>query len=570
MGFSRINRAALGVAVALTTFCLPLAAIGQIKYTPNHPEVEAMVRRAIDFMEQKKNKKWESGELTLAALAIVEASKRYESMIPVDHPFVQKAIQQILSEFEVNREDRSHILNTNAIYYPSLALILLCDVGDEQYKSQIKAIIDEIVRRQQSFGGFAYLRQPGVGDTSQSQYAGLALWVAKFHRFNIPLEVPQKILDWYVSIISPAGTWYYNYQNGQAMYSQAAPTMSIHAASAGTVYLLSDLLQLNPKMNRGKNGVQGVTDMGLPPSVSLYLPPKDGDDGAADMLNKDGPLVRFDTGRLGAAKRACSQYFADHFTVEIDSWNYYYLYAMERYAFFRERAEGQFKEVPDWYDQGVAHLQTKQGADGGFERGSNMGEGEFADTSFAILFLVRSSELLIMPSNSGGLNGGQGLMPNQKLVQENGNVKAIDAVKGIEDVMTLLKSGTIDENQTELILDSLGPAITQFSSKENKSRGEQMAFLRGLVTDKNYFRRLIAIKLLARQQDIEVAPALIYALGDPDVTICAEAQNGLRLVSRKLDSITVPPNANLSDYQAVKQQWTAWYLKIRPGAELLD
>ena len=98
----------------------------------------------------------------------------------------------------------------------------------------------------------------------------------------------------------------------------------------------------------------------------------------------------------------------------------------------------------------------------------------------------------------------------------------------------------------------------------------QLAYLRGFVSDRNYFKRLIAVKLLSRQQNMDNVPALIYALGDPNLKVCAEAHNGLRLISRKLDSIKITEDASFADYQNIKRQWTEWFLQIRPGAELLD
>ena len=136
--------------------------------------------------------------------------------------------------------------------------------------------------------------------------------------------------------------------------------------------------------------------------------------------------------------------------------------------------------------------------------------------------------------------------------------------------MELLNSEEIDEQQFELIQDSLGKAIGQLSSDGSKNQKAQIAFMRGLVTDRNYFRRLIAIRVLSRQQSLDNVPALIYALGDPDLRVSAEAHNGLRLISRKLDSIKVSDEPDYSEFQTVKRKWTDWYLKIRPGARLLD
>jgi hypothetical protein len=252
-------------------------------------------------------------------------------------------------------------------------------------------------------------------------------------------------------------------------------------------------------------------------------------------------------------------------------WNYYYLYALERYAYFRERADGEFKEHPTWYDQGVYYLMDKRFGDGGFKAGAMSPSSRPVATSFAILFLVRSSEVLVLPSNASRANGNQGFAENVRIKQsEKGTVQALEGVQGIENVMQMLQNDEIEDDRLELIVQSMGPAIAGFSKAEGKSRNEKMAFMRGLVTEKNYFRRLIGVKFLAREQDMDNVPALLYALGDPDLRICREAHDGLRLISRKLNSIKVPEKANKTDYESAKKQWTEWFLKIRPGGELLD
>ena len=159
---------------------------------------------------------------------------------------------------------------------------------------------------------------------------------------------------------------------------------------------------------------------------------------------------------------------------------------------------------------------------------------------------------------------------NVRLDLVDGKIKSFDVINGLDDVLQLLEGGDVDEQQFELIQDSLAKAIGQLGKDKKRSRREQLAFLRGFVSDRNYFKRLIAVKLLARQQSMDNVAPLIYALGDPDLRICAEAHNGLRLISRKLDSIQVPENAGYADYQNIKKQWTDWFLQIRPGAELLD
>ena len=109
-----------------------------------------------------------------------------------------------------------------------------------------------------------------------------------------------------------------------------------------------------------------------------------------------------------------------------------------------------------------------------------------------------------------------------------------------------------------------------------------------MIRARDYFRRLIAVRFLAGEQDMNNVPALLYALGDPDLRICVEAHDGLRLISRKIDSMTISEKTRTNglrdpdvltakessecrvEFDQMKEQWTEWFLKIRPGAELLD
>ncbi len=276
-------------------------------------------------------------------------------------------------------------------------------------------------------------------------------------------------------------------------------------------------------------------------------------------------------GKLASVKRSSNEFFVSNFTISIERWGYYYLYALERYAYFREKAEGSFRDIPDWYDQGVRLLKEKQNADGSFTQGRTGERNLFESTCFAILFLVRSSEVLVLPGGQGLTNGGEGLKSNVRIdLDPGGKIKTFDVVRGLEDVLELLDADDIDEQQFELMQDSLVKAITQLSENKTRSQREQLSYLRGLVSDRNYFRRLVAVRLLSRQQNMDNVPALIYALGDPDLRISAEAHNGLRLISRKLDSIAVSGNPDHAEYQNIKRQWTEWFLRIRPGAALLD
>ena len=84
-------------------------------------------------------------------------------------------------------------------------------------------------------------------------------------------------------------------------------------------------------------------------------------------------------------------------------------------------------------------------------------------------------------------------------------------------------------------------------------------------------------------------PGLIYAVSDPDFRIAFEAHQGLRLISRKIDTMklsqTTRDNARRdpdalerdaplvvtamrSEFNSMERRWSDWFLKIRPNAQL--
>jgi hypothetical protein len=530
----------------------------QVKYTPEHEDVYASATRGVNYLQE--HLPGETGEAILAGIATIEYTKRYENSVPVDHPTVQHALNRANAAMV---DPMTPLRNDHSMYAPCLAIILYCDCGDQKYKAQIQELIGALLERQSGDGSFGYFGQEGIGDTSQTQYAALAMWVAKAHGFRVPPQAAKKTLEWLCRSKAPENSWYYNVRNYAAFGGNKDFSQSIHCSGLSTVYLLGDYLQLTP--NRRKNQqANSLTGLELPPSVSIYVEPKDGEE------RKSGPLIGFDRGLLGGAKAGGNKWLANNWTVNSERWNYYYLYALERYAFFRETAEGVVKEIPTWYDQGVEHLFSQQDGGGSWPGGGEVHESGHVNTALAVMFLVRASQVLVMEGGSGLVRGNKGFELDKTIkFNKDGTVTSRDAIKGVEDVMSLLKDGGADEDP-ELVLAALGTAISEMSSKTDKSRNEQVAFLRSMLEHPKPSRRIIAVKLLAGVQDIDNAPALIYALGDPVLDVQIEAHNGLRLVSRKIDSIEISDNPNAAEFAALKKQWTEWYLGINPGAELLD
>ena len=530
----------------------------------------------------------EAGAAALRALAIIQYHKRYFQRVPKDDPYVEFAIEHALTHFpkKGQSEGKNSILTEVEMYYPCLVMILLAEYDALKYKSEIKAVLKMIKDRQLDHGAHSYLHEPQNGDTSQTQFVALALTVAKTHGFDFDVDVAKRSLDWFIKSQKPTGNWVYkpDFSRNPNGSNGGKPSLSMQAAGLGSVYLLADVLQLFKRVKSVDKGLAGTE--GLPGTVRIYVKPVD-DDGSKSFRGQ-GPLAKVDRGRLNAATNRGNAVLAQMFAPKANAWQYYYLYTLERYAYFREQAEGDVKGLDDWYDRAIEFMKKQQANNGGFPPKGSKAETVELGTAFAVLFMVRSSEVINLPASESTLGGDLGFPSDTVLRQaDDGTVKGQEAERNLAETLDLLKKGATNEQLRE-VAQSLKKQIVEFRKNGNKSRGKTNFFLRSMVKANNYFRRLIAVRFLAGEQDMDNAPALIYALGDPDFRIAIEAHDGLRLISRKIDSLSVSSqtrtnakrallvlsdeekNLLKSEFASVKKKWTNWFLKIRPGAELLD
>ena len=247
----------------------------------------------------------------LAGLAIAEASKRYGGLVPKDHPVIKKAIAGILSGVDSGR-----LLKSHALYHPCLAMILLCEADDKEYRPQIIKLIKSFEERQLSDGGFSYAGKK-TWDTSQTQYVALAYFVARQHGLPISVDSTGRILE-FVIAKQQGNSWAYS-------PSERDARISIHAAVSGTAYLLGDLLKLQPRLKVEKKVVAGLGP-DLPPSISVHIvTPDRSDDGASEAAwQGDGPLVKIKETNFKSCKQKANQHFESRFVLQPPDWSYYY------------------------------------------------------------------------------------------------------------------------------------------------------------------------------------------------------------------------------------------------------
>ena len=215
----------LGIAVWMMLLAiLPVAHVeAQIKYSPDDAAVQQIAKQGIDFLNKRFEAQPEGKldrDVLLCGLAAIEYAKRYNEPLPVDGPIVSRALAYANKALDPNTE-RGSFRTKNAVYEHALALIIYCEVDDVQYKSEIETLLDIIQGRQQRDGSINYVGRQGVGgDTSQTQYAALSLWVAKEHGFKVNIQTGKGFLTWLCDEITEEGTWYYHSKDRKPTHTE--------------------------------------------------------------------------------------------------------------------------------------------------------------------------------------------------------------------------------------------------------------------------------------------------------------------------------------------------------------
>jgi hypothetical protein len=258
-------------------------------------------------------------------------------------------------------------------------------------------------------------------------------------------------------------------------------------------------------------------------------------------------------------------WFAKNFSIQQGDWPYYYIYGLERYYSFRELVEDRHEEEPRWYNEGVEYLAGRQDESGRFQAGGC--EAPVA-AAFATLFLLRSTRETIenVIDRDGVLRGGRGLPTDLSELRLRDNKIVAPAITGtVKDMISMLedeegeKIENLLDNPDALSLSGLTDAGTEFRDR-----------LLRVARTGSYKARIVAIRTLGRQGDLDNVPILIYALSDGDPRVQTEADTGLRLISRRFDGVGFPEKPEPSDVKAAVRQWKDWYKTIRPDAAFIE
>ena len=269
------------VAICMAFF-VPNACLAQKKYPdPYHPEVKRIADLAAGYLEENPGGLQESA---ICALAVVEYYKRYDAAVPKDNAMVSKVCADIAAAVD---GDSPKIFTNREVYFPCMAVILLAEFDAERYHDQIVRMIDMLVERQMEIGSFSYSGQV-VPDTSQSQFGALAFYVVRQHKFPLPPASVEKLLNFFIEHQQSNGTWNYRPRRSN---SEVPGTNSIHSASLSSVYLLGDMLRLQPRI-KNVAAANADTALNLPQNVSIYIAAKEQkkDAGVEELWGGDGAV----------------------------------------------------------------------------------------------------------------------------------------------------------------------------------------------------------------------------------------------------------------------------------------
>jgi len=244
---------------------------------------------------------------------------------------------------------------------------------------------------------------------------------------------------------------------------------------------------------------------------------------------------------------------------------YYQMYTLERYESFKEIAKGGSQnKSPEWYDKGVTDLKKYEDSGGGWKDSTYT--TPHVKTSFAILFLIRSTKKSISASADGTTRGGRGFGEDISKAKLVGGVATTETpAQAVGGLLDLLEKDGADELADKALPENL------LLAKEPKARAAQFDRLERLLRGSSSWQaRRVAARVLGKSDEMRVVPALIYALSDPDTKVKLYARDGLRFISRKFDGYGMSKEPNYTELREAQKKWRAWYLTMNPSYVFLD
>ena len=509
-------------------------------YTPDSPEVRQMIEAGLRFLESPDAEDDRLGADCLAALPFVKEGRRDT------HPRIAQAVEHCRKVIDNTDPDENLDL-----YSLGIAIIFLCDTNSSKYRPEIDALLNYLESLQKTHGGWGYPERE-TGDTSMTQYGVLATWTANSYGIGTSRRSAEAVCNWLIRTQDPTGGWGYQGSDPEKYQriEQNGVSLALSAAGTGSVFILYDLL-----------GFQNLGNRPADPDLPTALKPVDEQNDEIKRRRRGA----VDSKRLHRAMADGNKWFEGNYTIKADQYVFYYMYALERFKSFQEKAQNLKVKEPKWYDEGVELLARNQ------KRGGKWTElcGHVVDTSFALLFLQRSTSKTIestSSSYSGTLVGGRGLPSDTSAIRLRRGKVIREKVPGAADELLDILESPDHPDYRDLVSDSAGIELND----DPTARAKQTQRLRRVTETGHYLARMIAVRTLARTRDLDEVPTLIFALTDQDWRVVREGRDGLRFVSRRFNGFGMPAQANKEEKVEAVKQWKQWYRSVRPHADFIN
>ena len=520
--------------------------------TPDSPEVRASVMRGVAYLNANGAQENRPGGKALIGLALIKAGA------DPDHPLINAAVAEIRKNLTPGKISFQY-----PIYDMGISAMFLSELDPVLYANELRYLAEALQFTQQRPGGWGYLNSGAPdhnrgGDMSMVQYAIMGAW-SIYRNGGGEISEPMMINAgrWLLYVQAEDGAYAYTSTisaNGQVSRDSTRPSTT--AAGMASVYLLRDLFEMNPSQSSRPRGNNDF----VPPKAFRKIQ-KERTTFGANMreVRESLPLADFQRvqnrgntwlrEKFHESLNKNSQYFC------------YYLYAMERYCSFRELAENINDPSPAWYNQIAEYLMKIQDPNGGW---SGCGIGTQVDTAYAILILRRSTKQTLAKGpttfDGGNMQGGRGLPKSTDFLEvRDGQVVSLTEMKSINTLLEGLDDLAEWDEETEKRLADVTQTEVAGLLSQNKEKAIQL-----LRTGAPQIR-LTTVDALRKSGDVRFAPALIYALSDPDPVVAAAAQTALLTISRNLKSESFPSSQD-RDYEAKRQriieQWKKWYQDV--------
>ncbi len=565
------------IIAALVSYCGTLrAADPQEVLFAIHDGAESLLASA----ETWNSDNADQGRRSLAALALVKAHIR------TDTPAIANAVQAAVARCAAD----GYRPSVHHYYGAGVDATLMVEVGGENFRPQLQIIADYILAGQLDHGGWDYPeghnnnnQSTYLGDTSVTQYAILGLWAAKRAGVEVPNSAFERCINWHFSTQIEDGG--FAYCPGTTIGpEQGAAGINMTAAGIGSVMIATMHLYPNqydklftgsveneappPMETTRPSGPLEIVDLDTPPDTEVVL---------------NGPSTIPIT-RIQQSMRRAAGWLGTRFVNYNQAGHaFYYYYAVERAASMAHvDTIGQY----DWYNYCADHLLSIQKDDGSWSVSPALA---IQDTSFAILFLAKSTGSIVGPTRTPD-PAGQGLQIGNRGLPENlddvmvgadGSVTVPPNLGPTSDLLAALTDVgevNIEEVQQAIVKDvQIGDRNAWIERKDE---------LAELASHPNAEVRRTAIWALGRTGDMSLARFLISALEDPDIGVNIEANNALCWISRRPNGFDLsndplsglPDDAGQDQKEAIMAAWRAeaiehwggWYLRHRPFSDRGD